>query len=154
MSRALNVVQFQNTSVSRKAVTIHLLNHKTQKTDKPIQLILRKQSRNCPVKALKAYFLLRGNVSGPLFLTSVNSPLTLSAFRDVFKSLLRFAKLSPSRYKLHSFRIGACTQAILSGTPENEVMRMGRWKSNAFKRYIRIPSVKTTTRGPKNKKRT
>ena len=38
-----------------------------------------------------------------------------------------------------SFRIRACSEAILQGMPQESVMALGRWSSRAaFKRYIRI----------------
>jgi hypothetical protein len=41
--------------------------------------------------------------------------------------------------KGHSFRIGAATAAAIQGASDEDIQRMGRWKSQAFKRYIRIP---------------
>lgn len=61
---------------------------------------------------------------GPLFTTSCGRALTLQVFRQVFKRLLNFANLSRSQFKLYSFRIGACTQNIMSGVPEQEVIRL------------------------------
>lgn len=144
ISSADKVVQITDLSSSSKSVRLKLRNHKTNKSDKPTLILMKPLQTNCPVKALNNYLSMRGQSAGPLFLLANNSPLTLPSFREVFKLLLRLANLSPVHYKLHSFRIGACTQAILSGTPENEVMRMGRWKSNAFKRYIRMPVVNAT----------
>ena len=65
----------------------------------------------------------------------------MSSFRHIFHELLTTSGLSAFRYTLHSFRIGACTQAIISGVPESQIMQMGRWRSYAFKRYIRMPNV-------------
>ena len=139
---AKSVVQINHVSFTKHSVQIQLLHHKTQKSSKPTVIVLSSQQANCPVRALREYIKLRGLASGPLFLSPMNEPLSVPSFRSVFNTLLNFAKLSPLHYKLHSFRIGACTQAIISGTPEQEVMRMGRWRSNAFKRYIRTPKVK------------
>ncbi|XP_060606583.1 uncharacterized protein LOC132758891 isoform X2 [Ruditapes philippinarum] len=143
ISSACKVVQIGDVCINNKAIRLKLLNHKTRKTDKPIMILIRKMSKNCPVQALHHYLKLRGKQSGALFQTACGSVVTQPSFREIFKSLLICANLSPASYKLHSFRIGACTQAIISGTPENEVMRMGRWKSHAFKRYIRVPMVTT-----------
>ncbi|XP_074657153.1 uncharacterized protein LOC141910317 [Tubulanus polymorphus] len=41
-------------------------------------------------------------------------------------------------YTSHSFRIGAATNAATNGVPEPVIRELGRWKSDAFKRYIRI----------------
>ena len=43
--------------------------------------------------------------------------------------------------KSHSFRIGGATNAISKGVPYEKVKEMGRWQSDAAKRYIRIPSI-------------
>lgn len=39
-------------------------------------------------------------------------------------------------YSGHSFRRGAATSASESGLSENEIMALGRWKSDSFKLYI------------------
>ena len=45
--------------------------------------------------------------------------------------------LSPSLYKGHSFRIGLCTWYIKQGKTDSQIRSMGRWRSNAFLKYIR-----------------
>ncbi|WAR08370.1 hypothetical protein MAR_018328 [Mya arenaria] len=110
-------------------------------TDKPLTILIKSQSPLCPVKALQAYFLVRGDHDGPLFVSSISFPISVAKFRSVFNELLVYANLSSSHYKLHSFRIGACTQAALLWVPDNEIIRMGRWLSNAFRRYIRLPNI-------------
>jgi len=80
------------------------------------------------------------NIHGPLFTDSIFKPISMQHFRTVFNQLLPFCDLSPSRYKLHSFRIGACTQATILGIPENEIKLMGRWKFDAFHRNISFPT--------------
>ena len=49
--------------------------------------------------------------------------------------------LDPSRYKGHSFRIGAASYAEDRGLSDAQIRMLGRWKSNAFLRYIRVPSL-------------
>lgn len=43
------------------------------------------------------------------------------------------------RYQAHGFRIGAATSAAESGASDIQIQSMGRWKSGAFQKYIRIP---------------
>lgn len=45
------------------------------------------------------------------------------------------------QYQTHSFRIGAATTAVARGFTELQIQHIGRLKSNAFKKYIRIPTL-------------
>ena len=56
---------------------------------------------------------------------------------------LRWAGLSTTIYKSNSFRMGGTTAAMM-GVADEDIQRMGRWKSQAFKKYIRIPMLKLT----------
>jgi hypothetical protein len=44
-------------------------------------------------------------------------------------------------YNTHSFRIGAATHASKMGKCDDEIMTMDRWKSDSYKRYIRIDTI-------------
>jgi hypothetical protein len=50
---------------------------------------------------------------------------------------LTFAGLNLKNYKSHSFRIGAATTAWAKGFSEEQIQQIGRWNSEAFKKYIR-----------------
>ena len=96
----------------------------------------------CPVTHMRAYLTLRGPAPGPLFVFPGGSPVTRSFFTENLNRSLIWAGFSPKTYKGHSFRIGAATTAAMRGLPEEEIQRMGRWKSQAFKKYIRIPMLR------------
>lgn len=75
---------------------------------------------------------------GPSFLVHQNAtPVTRFQFGSIFKRCLLALGLSPSEFGTHSFRIGAATVADASGLSEELVKRLGRWKSECFRRYIR-----------------
>lgn len=95
----------------------------------------------CPVVALTRYVQLRGSQPGPLFLFPDNSPVSQSYFRSTLKSSLHLAGYPSATYKSHSFRIGAATVAASRGYSDGQIQRMGRWSSQAFKKYIRIPCL-------------
>ena len=52
---------------------------------------------------------------------------------------LLFVNYDIAHYKSHSFRIGAATTAHMMGIPDNIIISMGRWHSDSFLRYIRVP---------------
>ena len=95
----------------------------------------------CPVKYMQRYLSLRGSAPGPLFVFPGGSPVTRSFFTNNLNRSLIWSGLSPTTYKGHSFRIGAATMASMMGISEEEIQRMGRWRSQAFKKYIRIPML-------------
>ena len=140
-SSGSTTIQLNHVFIYKKSVQIMLHHSKTNRSVKPMKIIIKKESPHCPVRTLRSYLTIRGSQPGPLFILPSSTPLTIQAFRSHFKLLLCFCNLSPQHYKLHSFRIGACTQAIMSGVSATEVMALGRWKSHAFKRYIRIPEL-------------
>ena len=84
---------------------------------------------------------LRPSTTGNLFVFPDGCPVTVSYFTDILNRCLNVCGLSSLLYKPHSFRIGAATTAAANGHSETQIACMGRWKSDAFKKYIRIPSL-------------
>ena len=41
----------------------------------------------------------------------------------------------------HEYTLGAATHATKMGKSDDEIMTMGRWKSEPYKRYIRIQKI-------------
>ena len=56
------------------------------------------------------------------------------------KKALTAVGVDQSQYAGHSFRIGAATAAAMAGLQEVTIRTLGRWNSNAFMLYIRMPS--------------
>lgn len=98
----------------------------------------------CPVLALHQYLTVRkhDNPDQPLFSFMDGSPISRLFFTQQLKSSLKWSGLHEHNYKSHSFRIGAATTAAIQGIDESQIQLMGRWKSCAFKKYIRIPMIK------------
>lgn len=93
----------------------------------------------CPVALLSQYVEIRPPVSGPLFVHFSGAHLTRYQFSALLKKVVQNCGLDPSMYTSHSFRIGAATLAFTQGFKEEEIKSMGRWKSSAYKSYIRLP---------------
>ena len=52
---------------------------------------------------------------------------------------------APTNYSSHSFRIGAASAATAAGIPKWQIQALGRWSTDCYKRYIRLPSSTTDT---------
>ena len=76
---------------------------------------------------------MRGSHSGPLFCLADGSAVKTEVFTRQLKGALAFCDLDCSRYKSHSFRIGAASLAAENGMSD---VQIGRLKSNAFKLSI------------------
>lgn len=86
---------------------------------------------------------LLGEAGQPLFRLADGSPVSRAILIDKLSMTIKYCGLDPSRYKGHSFRIGAASFAADAGMSDSQIRALGRWKSDAFHKYIRIPSLST-----------
>ena len=93
----------------------------------------------CAVRTMAQYSYLRGSRPGPVFCCSRGTPISRSYFSQLLKQALLCANLDATAIKPHSFRIGAATTACMHGIADQDIQKLGRLKSDAFERYIRIP---------------
>ena len=118
-----------------------ILRHfKNMKDNQPltINLSANKTCKYCPVHALQAYLLKSKHEKGPLFTFESGIPVSHNYVSSQLRNAISFTGLDPKLYKGHSIRIGAATEAAKRGMSENEIQEIGRWKSNAHRRYVRI----------------
>ena len=115
---------------SKSSFTIHLQQN-------------RSNSLLCPYKTLLDFMSIRNHSSpdAPLFSFMDDSPVLRHYFTTRLRDAVQFCGLDLGRYQAHSFRIGAATTAAAAGYTEVQIKNMGRWNSDAFKKYIRIPSI-------------
>ena len=137
---------------SRDNPSLIWLQLKVSKTDqerKGISIFIGKTSDSiCPVLALTSYLAIRGETPGPLFQFSDSSPLTKDRFFKRVRSALSALGFDPTAYAGHSFRIGAATTAAERGVEDSIIKALGRWKSDAFQAYVRIPRDRLATLAP------
>ena len=93
----------------------------------------------CPIAAMVTYLAVRGMEPGPLFCLQSGQPLSRAHFVDKVRSAMRAAGMDPSGYSGHCFRIGASTTATANGVGDATIQTLGRWSSDCYKRYIRVP---------------
>ena len=129
---------------SRKCPSIVVVRLKGSKTDPFRQGVSVTVGRTgdmlCPVEAMLSFLSSRGgDVTNPLFVFKDGTPLTRSRFVGVVKEAVTKLGLPEGMYSGHSFRAGAATAAAKVGIEDSLIQTLGRWRSSAYLRYVRVP---------------
>ena len=95
----------------------------------------------CPITALLQFIEVCSSAPGPLLVFCNGKFLTRVALVSNLQDALQKEGLVHKNYKGHSFRIGAATTAAQSGIEDSLIQTLGRWKSEAYKIYIKIPQA-------------
>lgn len=131
-------------------IQITLKGSKTDQTRSGVQLYIGRSFDDiCPLAALLTYLSIRGMDAGPLFRLESGQPLTRQTLVKLIKSTLQSQGVDPTRYSGHSFRIGAATTAAACGIGDATIQTLGRWKSDSYARYIRIPREELAQLAPR-----
>ena len=75
----------------------------------------------------------------PLFCFSNGRPLTRFRLLKRLRRQLQRAGYHPHQFNTHSFRIGGATSAAEAGASQATIQQLGRWRSQAYRCYIRQP---------------
>ena len=127
------------------SLIITFTSYKHNYNQHPFSIVLNTQPKACPIQSFLDYLSVRGTVHGPLFINHNGSPVLRSEFSKMLGSVIRLCNLDPNRYKGHSFRVGAATYAAEQGVFDTKIRHLDRWKSEAFKKYIRITSLESVS---------
>ena len=121
-------------------VQVYLKVSKTDQGRKGISIFLGKTGDDlCPVAAISAFLAIRGSSAGPFFRLPGSVPLTKDSFTTRVQSALSALGYNSSLYASHSFRIGAATTAAERGIEDSIIKALGRWKSDTYQAYVKIP---------------
>ena len=127
---------------SRHSPQIIQVNIKQSKTDpfrQGITLSLgRTDHKICPVKAIVPFLAASGKGPGPLFQLQNQQMLTRGMFSATLDKILTQLHLDKDQFNTHSFRIGAATSAKRAGMADVDIKMLGRWRSEAYQRYVRM----------------
>ena len=138
--------EFDRWHITRGSVTLHkdhmelsLPSSKTDPFRRGILLTIAAADDDaCPVRSLR-HLLERfptDSLSAPLFFTSSREYFTRQFVIDTLRALL--ARLGiDGHFSGHSFRRGAATWARIAGLSEEEIMLLGRWKSDSWRLYVK-----------------
>ena len=135
------ILRLQDCRFQSAGFEITLLHYKGNITRAPFTILIpnAKSKQYCPVEAIKEYLKKRGSSQGPLFINKNGQPVSRSQFSIFLNTTLTAMGEEPSQLKPHSFRIGAATSAATQGVSDDTIQKLGRWKSSAYRRYIKIP---------------
>lgn len=93
----------------------------------------------CAVGALDRLLQASTTTQGPLFHFQNGTPLSRQRLNTLVRSLAARSRVPPGRYSSHSFRIGAASTAAAAGLPDWKIQALGRWSSDCYRRYVRLP---------------
>ena len=123
-----------------RLIKVHIKQSKTDPFRQGVGIYLgATDSPICPVSGILPYLAVRGTQPGPLFITNDGKYLTRLSFSKRINVLLESLQVDTSLYNTHSFRIGAATTAAQAHIPEAHIKMLGRWRSDAYHRYIKTP---------------
>lgn len=97
----------------------------------------------CPVRAWVAYRgalsrVVASSKTAPAFVVAAGSVKVfgVAPFGKFIKAAASRLGLDPDSFSGHSFRRGGATAMFEAGVPEVAIQTHGRWRSDAYKRYI------------------
>lgn len=124
-----------------QVLLVHLRHSKTDPFGAGVYLHLGHSGDDtlCPVTAVLGYLARRPPALGPLFIFEDGSPLTRVRLVSHLREALMRVGINSKNFSGHSFRIGAATTAARAGFSDSFIQTLGRWKSAAFRTYIRTP---------------
>ena len=136
----INLLKLENVNITDviEITFTHFKHYKGQPFT--LQVKPKQKAKNCPVSLLKKYLNISPcNLKNkPLFQTSPGIPVLRSKFDKILKQTLSFCNINNTNYKGHSFRIGSASEASRQGLNDDKIKELGRWNSNAYKKYIRL----------------
>ena len=131
----------KNIHWSKNHFTYHLPHSKTDQFFKGHTLYLPRLHNNtkiCPYTAMDQYFAKhKHHYDSPLFTFANRQPLTRRSCLYHLRYYLRKAHYQAEMFNTHSFRIGAASSAAQAGLSPRTIKHLGRWRSSAYRRYIR-----------------
>lgn len=122
---------------SPKRFQITFQSFKHSSSPQSIFVHIQNPPQSCPVRLLEHYLSLRGQIPGPLFQHTTGQPVSRLQFNTALQACLSAIGMSASDFKSHSFRIGGATHAAHQGLSSLQIRALGRWRSDAFMKYIR-----------------
>lgn len=141
-----HMLQLSNLSCRTSTSFVLTFNSYKHSTGTSVIHVNNTDNTSCPVKAITNYLRQRGSLSGPLFLLA-GRPIPRQKFLQVLHQGIKFINEPIELYNIHSFRIGRTTDMAKANVSHTIIQQIGRWRSQAFTKYIR-PNITSTNPQP------
>jgi hypothetical protein len=138
----------EGTELGSKVLEVKLKCPKESKAGKTVIVELFETGGTlCPVKAFERWQLKNKNQEGlPAFRDRTGKPVTGTKMNIWLKTLLgKHVDQTKGKFTSHSFRIGLATTLGTLGFTTNDIKEAGRWSSNAYEVYMRLPRRRRQT---------
>ena len=120
-----------------RMLCVHLKKSKIDQFGTGADIILGRTDKDlCPVAALLNYIVVRGTQLGPFFVDTKSHPCQSPAS---LQNSGRSSKAWGFPMRNMQATVLAATSASLMGMEDSMIQTLGRWRSDAFLRYIRTP---------------
>ena len=139
-TNAKHILRYRDVKVVNKRAKKHiLLRFVTNKHSKNMctREIQQTNGKWCPVRVLSEYLERRGFRSGPLFINEDGEAIKRNKVSSLLKQCISFSGGDPSKYNMHSLRVGRATQLLAENCSDSVIQKAGRWHSDALKGYLR-----------------
>ena len=117
----------------KQQITVRLKSYKHSTQQKIYNISV---TRNF-IKHINNYRKARKSIHSQFFVHTDGSPFTRNFIAQNLKSDLITLGINPNRYNTHSLRIGRASDLAEQGCSDSKIAEIGRWRSNAFTKYIR-----------------
>ena len=143
--RSSELLALQHEDILRRPEGYHII-IKASKTDPfrhgaTVKLTSSGDNTLCAVTALDHLLAVSPSRQGLVFHFENRTPLNRRHLNTLIRELATRTGICPRQYSSHSFRIGAASTAAAAGLPDWRIQALGRWSSNCYQRYIRLPDA-------------
>ena len=142
-------IQVKTITIARVETAVMQIRLKSPKEDRigkdKIVDIYQSNGATCPLKAYKRWDRLRADhkPENPVFRLQNGKCLTGRSFNKHLKELLgKHINYKQGKVTSHSFRAGMATLLGQIGFCDEQIMAMGRWSSDSFEKYMKLPRTK------------
>ena len=150
LSRDVSLTTAEVAGVQYEVVKVFLRHPKEQRLSSGVTIDLFEVKGDagwlCPVKAFRKWkegSPVKPSTNLPLLRLTLGESYTGTAFNTDLKRFLGdMAGDMKGSVTSHSFRSGIATSMSQAGYGDEEIMAMGRWRSDAFLRYVKAPREK------------